>query len=406
MLHGTLVCRFFLHSDWTVGMIMSYESALPSEGSRRGHRKSRYGCGECKRRRIKCDETHPICRKCAVSGRTCPFTLLHPSLPDEENESVVSSTGSSQHHALPWSPPADPAQCRLLHHFSTSGDLFLPQAKLQAGGLFKASAIIEEGLSCSFLLNEILAFSARHLATCLPNQKADYLSQAKAYQSHAITIFTNRSINIDGTNCVQVLLFSWLLGVHQLCDVSLNEDPSDLLKDFIKYLVIYRGVRTVATQAWQLMLQTNLKELLDDSQARATVLGTGNKTLSTKTLIKESLGLDEEQKLDCEEAISRLEAAFDLEGTVASEDAEQQWLFYVLSWPLTVRRGFLSATESRRPEALIVIAHYCVLLHWCREHWIVGPTGRVLFGCVEATLGPGWERWMQWPKSVIDKADS
>ncbi|KAH8200454.1 hypothetical protein TruAng_005347 [Truncatella angustata] len=48
---------------------------------RRGHTKSRLGCYNCKRRRIKCQETHPACGHCVKSGLQCEYpnapTVIH-----------------------------------------------------------------------------------------------------------------------------------------------------------------------------------------------------------------------------------------------------------------------------------------------------------------------------------------
>ncbi|KAM3558298.1 hypothetical protein MY1884_004057 [Beauveria asiatica] len=40
---------------------------------RRGHTKSRRGCYNCKRRRIKCQETHPACGHCVKTGLKCEY---------------------------------------------------------------------------------------------------------------------------------------------------------------------------------------------------------------------------------------------------------------------------------------------------------------------------------------------
>ncbi|KAI1506553.1 hypothetical protein F5X99DRAFT_7681 [Biscogniauxia marginata] len=42
---------------------------------RRCHTKSRRGCYNCKRRRIKCPETHPACGHCAKSGLRCEYPV-------------------------------------------------------------------------------------------------------------------------------------------------------------------------------------------------------------------------------------------------------------------------------------------------------------------------------------------
>ncbi|UKZ57193.1 hypothetical protein TrVGV298_011045 [Trichoderma virens] len=44
---------------------------------RRSHVKSKNGCQACKRRRVKCDEFRPICRKCLFTGSECQYYRPH-----------------------------------------------------------------------------------------------------------------------------------------------------------------------------------------------------------------------------------------------------------------------------------------------------------------------------------------
>ncbi len=48
---------------------------------RRGYFKSRLGCLNCKRRRIKCDELHPRCAACYRMGLTCAYSVTSPLSP-------------------------------------------------------------------------------------------------------------------------------------------------------------------------------------------------------------------------------------------------------------------------------------------------------------------------------------
>ncbi|KAH8742420.1 hypothetical protein F5883DRAFT_442370, partial [Diaporthe sp. PMI_573] len=41
---------------------------------RHPHRKSRLGCLQCKRRKIKCDETRPACLNCIRREVSCAYT--------------------------------------------------------------------------------------------------------------------------------------------------------------------------------------------------------------------------------------------------------------------------------------------------------------------------------------------
>ncbi|PYI01643.1 hypothetical protein BO78DRAFT_401186 [Aspergillus sclerotiicarbonarius CBS 121057] len=40
------------------------------------HRRSRRGCGNCKLRSVKCDETKPVCRRCQAYGVSCAYSSI------------------------------------------------------------------------------------------------------------------------------------------------------------------------------------------------------------------------------------------------------------------------------------------------------------------------------------------
>ena len=57
------------------------------ERQRAWHPKARSGCQTCKRRKVRCDETKPVCIRCKKAGRTCegyspPKTWLFESPPE------------------------------------------------------------------------------------------------------------------------------------------------------------------------------------------------------------------------------------------------------------------------------------------------------------------------------------
>ncbi|KAH6884135.1 hypothetical protein B0T10DRAFT_493671 [Thelonectria olida] len=54
--------------------------------------KTRSGCKECKRRRIKCDEARPSCKRCIIGRRTCDFSLSSGAIP-------LPSTQNSEPHS-------------------------------------------------------------------------------------------------------------------------------------------------------------------------------------------------------------------------------------------------------------------------------------------------------------------
>jgi hypothetical protein len=79
----------------------------------KGHTKSRKGCYSCKRRKIKCQETHPQCGHCVKAGYVCQYPT------------VGARTGLSM--VQPEDPPAfRGVDMRFFHHFLTTAYPYIP----------------------------------------------------------------------------------------------------------------------------------------------------------------------------------------------------------------------------------------------------------------------------------------
>ncbi|KAK4167381.1 hypothetical protein QBC43DRAFT_311707 [Cladorrhinum sp. PSN259] len=82
---------------------------------RRGHTKSRRGCYNCKRRRIKCQETKPCCGNCVKTGLEC--TYPPPPSSSYSSSSLSSAYSRSTNNPAAQAPPA----ASLLNEPSGSG---------------------------------------------------------------------------------------------------------------------------------------------------------------------------------------------------------------------------------------------------------------------------------------------
>ncbi|KAJ1323442.1 transcriptional activator protein UGA3 [Microdochium nivale] len=66
--------------------------------------------------------------------------------------------------------------------------------------------------------------------------------------------------------------------------------------------------------------------------------------------------------------------------------------------------GFRELLAQRRPEALVIFAHYAVLVHRAGEYWGVGRTaGKVLVDGIVGILGGFWRRWLEWPVEQVGR---
>lgn len=80
---------------------------------RKGHTKSRRGCFNCKRRKVKCQETLPECGNCTRIGLVCEYPDIR------SRQSLVVSTAPSLSTTTLQSTPTlfTPEDMRFFHHF-------------------------------------------------------------------------------------------------------------------------------------------------------------------------------------------------------------------------------------------------------------------------------------------------
>lgn len=118
----------------------------------RTHKKSRRGCGNCKIRKVKCDESKPMCKNCGAYGTFCNYDSRYSDLQPlihgagdvqvlqmplcSENKTILAIIDSTS--SLPQLGSSDlrggdyrfsVQDLRLLHRFSTRTVLTLGQGK-------------------------------------------------------------------------------------------------------------------------------------------------------------------------------------------------------------------------------------------------------------------------------------
>jgi hypothetical protein len=73
----------------------------------------------------------------------------------------------------------------------------------------------------------------------------------------------------------------------------------------------------------------------------------------------------------------------------------------VFAWPILVSPDYVELLRQQQAEALIILAHYAVLLHRGRGLWLVGEGGRFLIESICGNLGSIWQEWLEIPKAAL-----
>ncbi|KAH8819844.1 hypothetical protein F5884DRAFT_27726 [Xylogone sp. PMI_703] len=138
----------------------SEDPARPHK-TRKGHKKSRQGCFNCKRRKIKCQETLPSCGNCLKKTLECQYPLARRQLAVQESTSWPPSPFSiTDPQAM--STIFTSTDMRLFHHFLLEAYPHLPVGN-DSAWLTEIPMIAHH---YDYLMHAILAMAASHLELC------------------------------------------------------------------------------------------------------------------------------------------------------------------------------------------------------------------------------------------------
>ncbi|KAH9215462.1 hypothetical protein DL95DRAFT_435594 [Leptodontidium sp. 2 PMI_412] len=398
---------------------------------RRSHKKSRKGCLGCKRRHIKCDESRPSCLNCVTVGLSCGYHNISPaatptSTPGSDRGTVSSDSPSSALHSA--------AGSSILEHFSAAAakDEVSYQAPIQTGiNLIHLELLnnmvsvtckdfrrdenaarehvqigIKYGLKTPYLMHEILAVSALHLSTLRPHQQEFYRDEATELQTCALSLFNNSPVGHTFENLPSVVLFSSFLGIHVLFDTLLFRpaDFSLFIGRFIRYLRLHRGVFTIVKGSWSRLQETDLQPLLGAGRQLGQVEAKSGTECDALKSLMQSADLSQGSIEACQQALKCLQWVFDALRVGDTEGSGEVDL--ILAWPIMISPEFTDLLSQCRPEALVILAYYAVVLHYRRDLWIINDGGRFLIESITRYLGSYWQQWLTLPTSVLSEADS
>jgi hypothetical protein len=280
---------------------------------------------------------------------------------------------------------------------------------------------VREAFAWPYLMDELLAVSAAHKSTLVHDRDSGtrnelYRTEATRLQTRALARLGSVSqCEISDENCVALFLFSIFLGKHALFDVFSPPlgDLAAVLDRFTHCLGLHRGIRAIATRSWPLVLaqlQSDLSTRLGSEHLGAPpgppqVIPSGQRGTECAALVellRSKSQLTSTAKQACCDAVELLQQMFD--SAQLPDMARRQVV--VQEWPVRVSVAYVDLLDERRPEALVILAYYGVLLHQARDYWPVGCAGSYLVRSITGHLGTYWAEWLKWPNSMLDATGS
>ena len=304
---------------------------------------------------------------------------------------------------------------KLLHHYTTSTSSTVSRGVESAS--FWAQDIPATAFEHEFLMYGILGVAAFHSSSlpCEPRTALAYQQKALQYQSAGLPGFRAAVADPTTKNSTAIIAFAWLLGI-QRCAGALHwkDEPAAAASDnfmypIIEFLMLMRGGCEMVLK-FQHLLPVNsdflllgevVEELLtphDDSSSLDSFavsshslqypnvpLAACHRLINLPKLLKEALpALHFEEITIVIPAISCLLKSY--VRSYASDNGLALWNG-IEAWVLQTSDEFLNLLEAGRPAALVVFAHWCVLMRRTESHyWFLKGQSARLLGIVESHL--------------------
>jgi len=270
-------------------------------------------------------------------------------------------------------------------------------------------------LSCDYLTHGMMSTAALHLAYLRPGQLERYQLLSVQHQDVALGPFQIAMSNITTENCNQVFGFSLLLMVSHFASFRALEFffPSPVAGNngLSDWVIWHRGCQTILNQARESITSGPLAPLIGEEQ-RARIYTEAAKQLSgdenDKSLENVLRCLDESPSIKASTTVAELEAYKDattrlrrlLKASSQTEDSVIRRAFASI-WPVVISDTFIQLLSQLQPLALVIMAHYCLLIKNCHSCWYMEHRAYHMFDAVKRNLSEEWTIYIEHPLRVL-----
>ncbi len=385
---------------------------LEAMPSRRPHIKSRHGCVPCKQAHVKCDQLHPKCSKCVRFGRNCQYLLQPPgeqhaapttATPNSSLDDVVDK-GSLEKHPPQNSISDFTIEDLGLMHFYCAYTSHTINAIPEILRIWQ-DLIPQEAVSQPYLMHSLLALTALHKISLAVGESELYLSLAMKHHSLALEKSKPELDKISKHNCHALFAFSAAIGIFSFAlPVYRNNVPiENPIREIASTTIMLRGSSTIVQSHYDELYNGKYGDMLRPEYFSKTHNKMPPELETAWSNLEVQVRLGDKDRSDdagCSLAFERLKICFltmellPEDGTIFVNPRDRGVMW---NWLATVDIEFISLLVENDPVALVLLAHYAVLLHALNEIWWCRGWGRALIGSISSLIGNDWEESLRWP---------
>lgn len=261
-------------------------------------------------------------------------------------------------------------------------------------------AIPQMAFSHAFLMHGLLAISALHLASLQPQRALELQKSAFISKQAALSLFRRVAAEIGSDDTHAVFAFSWFV-VPYVLSLSGGSQSSKIPNfdgESPHWFLVIRGLIALLWKNWMDLVNGPFSPLLAQTSgefSKSSNPDDGELAKLHQILApKDDVFAEEETELAaCRVALEELRRVSALPYAPCNTLPSTSSVFL---WTGTVTDEFLQLLYKRKPEALVVLAYYCVLLKRVNSIWYFKGVGETLLDAINNKLDKKWKPWIAW----------
>ena len=257
-------------------------------------------------------------------------------------------------------------------------------------------------LAYPFLMEGILALSALHLASYQPHRAVELSALALASEQTALPSYRQLVANFDpnNENIHAIFAFSTFVVPYMLAVAGSFEGGIGQIPRLGEphWFHAIRGWAALLKKNWQVIYDGPFRPVMGQTPEKienafnpedAHLARLHEMLIPTSTATEK----DVEDLNVCGAALDEWRRVSALPFASSKTVTLGVSLFV---WPGTVSEEFIRLIHEKRPEALVILAHYCVLLKRLGGLWFLKGAGDRLMNAIVQEVGEEWSSWMKW----------
>ncbi|CAN8101494.1 unnamed protein product [Discula destructiva] len=298
----------------------------------------------------------------------------------------------------------------LMHHYTVVTSLTLPRAQ-QELHVWQRN-VPKLAFKYPFLVHQLLAVAAFHLAYLKPEQRSEHSLHASQHQNRSIEAMRGHLAEITAENCHALFMASSLLLVGafaSFANIRSNGIPliegqrPPSLDDMIDIFILDRGVASVLQASEEVVSAGYFRDLFHFSpheRLNPFMQHVMQELRSLDTLIKQDPAVRPMVRILVGLEIGKLIDAIE-KAVPTAEDAEMRVTMY---WPITIAEDYITLLRQRNEEALLVLIFYCCIIYQAEDKtWFVKGWGLNVASDVSRLISLKWRDAIKWPLEQLSQ---